>query len=136
WLNKTEHSSAPRRIERLRRRWLIENTLALRAVKVERAALAKDLEFVDTRLQALSRRGEKVAVAEQELADRTSAWERQQALAALKHARLQEDLQSAQAQKNLSLVQTARLKEEIEHIARSLLEGPAAPVPAALDRAA
>ncbi|MCI0381215.1 MAG: hypothetical protein L0215_26825, partial [Gemmataceae bacterium] len=136
WLNKTEHAGALRRIERLRRRWLIENTVALRAAKEERAALEKDLAIVNARLEALSRRGEKLAVAEQELADRTSAWEHQQALAALKHTRLQEDLQSAQAQKNVAQVQAARLTEEIEHIARSLLEAPASPVPQLLEKAA
>jgi chromosome segregation ATPase len=122
-LTKAEDApAAERKIERLRRRWLTQNTLAIRAIANERKGLQEELTRLEARHVELERRAEEVAGAGAAVAEKLTAWEHKQALAAARQARLQQELQTAHAQRACTEEVLARMREEIEEVARNLLE--------------
>ena len=121
---RADHPHAERRLERLRRRWLAQNAAAVRNVTQQRETLQTELTAMQNHLNELLKRQQLVTQAEDELTDKQTTFEHQQALAAVRNARLEQDLQSAESQRQLIEQQLGKMKEEIERIARQLLEEP------------
>lgn len=136
FLSKVENPAAERRIERLRRRWLTQNAATIRAATRERETLKNELVSLENRHADLQKRADALSRAEFELAEKMTAWEHKQALAATRQTRLQHELQNSEAQKKLFEQQLVRMKEEIERIARSLIDEPDPPTSMGLSRAA
>ena len=132
---RADHPHAERRLERLRRRWLAQNAAAVRNLTQQRETLQTELAAMQNHLNELVKRQQLVTQAEDELTDKQTTFEHQQVLAAVRTARLEQDLQSAESQRQLIEQQLGKMKEEIERIARQLLEEPEPQTPA-LDQAA
>ena len=123
----TDDPDAERRLERLRRRWLVHNAETIRQASRARAALHKELLELDQRHEALERRAAAVAAAESDLMEKQTTWEQQQLLAETHYARLEHDLQRAHQHRLLAEAQLGALRDEIERIARALLDQPDPP---------
>jgi hypothetical protein len=131
-----KHANAPRRLERLRRRWITLNASAIRAAAQERQALRATLLILDERLGELQKRSDLLAQVEADLVEKQTSWEHKQTLSAARQGRLQHELHRAEAQCKVAEQQAARMREEIERIARALIDEPDPPNSEALTRAA
>ncbi len=128
WLTRGgEGPAAERRIERLRRRWVTQNAAAIQAATQERERVQAELSAVDEKWAKLQQRAEEVKKAEAELAERRTAWEHKQILAAARHARMSQELQAALAQKSNTDQELVKLRDEFENVARALLDDPEPP---------
>lgn len=126
-LNKTEQASAERKLERYRRRWITQNTVALRRLAGEREAIQQELAKLEARSADVDKRVETYRRAESKLSQAQAAWEHQQALALTRQTRLQEELKHAELQRGVSEEKYLKMREEIERIARSLFAEPESP---------
>lgn len=124
---KTNQPNADRKLERFRRRWVTQNTLALRHLASERESLQKELADLDNRAVELHRRGEAVQAAETELLRKQAAWEYHQNLTEARQNRMREELRHAEQQRALFEQQYQQMREEVERIARSLYAEPEPP---------
>jgi hypothetical protein len=128
-------AAAERRIERLRRRWLMENTAALRALKKEREALLAVVTKVEERHAALYQRATLLSEEGAVMAERQTDYEQQQVRHEAEQAQLRDELQRLQGQRDRCQQEAEELRSEVEHIARQLLDEPDAP-PLVLGQAA
>jgi hypothetical protein len=136
FLTNGKNPTAPRRLERLRRRWITLNASAIRAAARERESLKAVLLILDERFGELQKRAELLGQAEADLVEKQTSWEHKRTLHAARQGRIQHELQSAEAQRKVAGQEVARMKEEIERIARALIDEPDPPVSEALTQAA
>ncbi len=127
--------SAQRRLERLRRSWILQNAAALRSWRREREAAKEELARLDARFAELQKRSGDVAVAQARLAEEWTACEHKQVLANARQSRMQHELQALQARSTSAEEQIDRMKEEMERMTSSLVDDGNLPT-LPLDRAA
>ncbi|MFO0968085.1 MAG: FHA domain-containing protein [Gemmataceae bacterium] len=126
-LRKSDPASAERKLERYRRRWLTQNTLALRNLAQQREALQKELADLDRKSADLARRAEVLSGAEADLSRKQAAWEQHQALAQTRQIRMEEEMKHAQRQRRLAEEQYLKMRDEVERIARAIYSEPDPP---------
>ncbi len=131
---KAPDPSSPRRLERLRRRWLTSHADSLRAAKQEREALSQELSALNTRSDEIARRAEHTSLVERGLAEKQILLDHKEALMRAKHSRLEEELRHAEAQRREAEQRAVLLKDEVERMARALLDD--APKTLPIERAA
>jgi pSer/pThr/pTyr-binding forkhead associated (FHA) protein len=118
---------AQRRVERLRRRWLLRNVTSLRSLSQERRALKNELDDLEVRHADLRQRTDELRAAEACLSEKHTEWEQLHEENAARFSEVQRDLNIALSQRQSAQQQLEKLKEEIEQIARTLLEEPELP---------
>ncbi len=131
---KSPDPASPRRVERLRRRWLTSHADSLRAAKQERAALQQELACLNARSDEVARRAEHAALVERGLAEKQILLDHKEALMRAKHSRLEEELRHAETQRREAEQRAVLLKDEVERMAQALLDD--APKTLPIDRAA
>jgi hypothetical protein len=126
--------AARRRVERLRRRWLMHNAAALRTFNQQRQAVKTELAGLETRHDELRKLADEVRAAEMRLTEQNKQWEQLQTDGAARSVQLQHDLNIALSRREYTEQQLEKMKEEIEQVARTLLEEPETCI--AVDKAA
>jgi pSer/pThr/pTyr-binding forkhead associated (FHA) protein len=124
FLLRIDHPGAERRLERLERRWVVQNEAACREVALQREALQSEMAAVQARFGELLKRQQAISQSEHDLAIKLTAFEHQESLAGVRNTRLEQERNSAEAQSQLLEQQLIRVKEEVERIARQLIEDP------------
>src|SRR5262249_44284801 len=91
-LSSADAVAAEKRVERLRRRWMAQNTETARAIASEREAVKIEVTQLDERQKVLHKTMEDLTVREANLAQRQTALEEAQTLADAQQDRMRQEV--------------------------------------------
>jgi chromosome segregation ATPase len=114
--------AAEKRLERLRRRWAALHASAERALANQRESVKAEVAHLGERYRQLHEQEEQVTAEQADLSARQSAWEREQALAAIEHGTSRQEVQTLHRQKVHYEEQLQDLREEVERLAVLFLD--------------
>lgn len=117
-------ASGERKVQKLRRRWLRQNTILVQAVIDQRQALQAELAYLEERYQALQKQMEQAAVREVNLDERHTAWEQTKLLGDVQAAKIRQELHHLEAQCACYERQLVVVQDEVERLAHLLLDDP------------
>lgn len=138
WRLENGQGDAPavqRRLERLRRSWIMQNAGAIRTWHRERLAFNDALLPLETLAADLQKRAEEVAAAEARLAEEQKAWEHHQLQVEADQSRRQQELRVLQARSTAAENLAAQLQEEMARLTGPLTDEANPPL-LPMDRAA
>lgn len=132
---RSNDPAAQRRIERLRRRWLMQNAAVLRNAKREREVVHSELTELGSRCQQWVAQMEQVSQADAILAEKLSLLEEREALLQTRELRVEQEAKEAEAMRQDAEEKYLRMKDEVEQMAQLVYEEPES-APRQNDRAA
>lgn len=120
--------------EQLRRRWLTQNAAVLRALKLQRAGLKKELDRVGQSQADLAEQTDRLAQAQAVCREQEISLEQREAALAATQAHLDQQQKRSDGRTQHTERRLALLQEETDHLARALIPDSDGPLP--LERAA
>jgi hypothetical protein len=121
------------RLERLRRRWLVQHEALVRLTRDERESLRVEMQAVERRRADVVRRAEQLSQTEAELEERQILLDHREALLATRQLRWEHEVRAAEAQRRLAEQRLLIAKDEAERLASALWNDEEPPL---LERAA
>ncbi len=115
-----------KRVEQLRRKWLLQNANILRTIGQDRNALREEIVTLQTRMHEMQRVLEEVQHAARTAAEQRFQLDYQATQAISHHARLQQEAETAQTLRQQSAETLQRLKEDFDTLSLALLSVPEA----------
>jgi pSer/pThr/pTyr-binding forkhead associated (FHA) protein len=119
---RTQDPAAQQRIERLRRRWLMQNAAQLRIVKAERDTVGAAIATLQERLNEWTHRVEQWTHANTLLAEQQLALDERDTQLKAREQRVRREIMQSEAERQRIEDKYARMQDEIERMARVVYE--------------
>ena len=121
---KANDPAADRRIERLRRRWLMQNTVVIRDAKHERENVKAEMVQLEARCDEWLKQMEAVTQADAILAEKLSVLEEREALLKAREQKVEQETKRHEALRREAEDKLRAMRDEVEQMSHVVYEEP------------